>query len=96
MKYGGAEQPPFRRSHRPHGLEVNPSQQCKQARDQQALNMVGMAVIECLGDLLPEAIHVCLGSPVELRQRQLGIQEVPRFVLGHVPPVDTTDVCRRH
>ena len=63
-----------------------------QAGHHQALNMVGVAMGECLRQRVAQAGHVGLAGPVPLGQILPGIQCVPFEVLRHPGPVDATHI----
>ena len=58
----------------------------------QALNVVGVGLFLGLGDGGPEAGHVGLGGPVEVRQRPVGPEEILFHVARHLQPVDAAHV----
>ncbi len=62
------------------------------AGDHEALDVVSVAVCEGLGDGFAKALHGGIGSPVEGRERLVGVEGVRLGVLRHVTPVDATDV----
>ena len=53
-----------------------------------ALDVVGVAVLQGLGDGILQAGHLRLAGPVPGRQIGLGIQGVALEAIGHVQPVN--------
>ena len=67
-------------------------QQGEVAGDHQPLDMVGIGMLQSLADGLAHALHLGFAGPVELRQWPLVGKCIALGVLGHVQPVNASDI----
>ena len=74
------------------GLRIQPDQQREVADDHQALDVVGVGVLERLADGARQAGHAGATRPEPLGQRQPVPEVVALVVAGHVRPVDPAHV----
>ena len=75
-----------------HGSGLQPRQQRKVADDHEALDVVGIRMLQRLAHGVLHAAHFGLARPEPLRQRRVVAQGVALVVAGHVGPVDAAHI----
>ena len=73
-------------------LRPHPHEHGKQAGHHQPLNVVGVAISQCLAEGIPQTVHLRGGRPEKLGQRSIGPEGVAGFILRHEVPVDAAHI----